>query len=254
MSNKHSQVHPEDNTLSRIGTSCLQQFLELNAKKFTPVLWEKVISTFSRLFRTTTPHQLFDESLRADLSDAPSGNGHANGDAEEKMTHEDRQRVFAQIIFKCILQLLLIETTTDLLRNEDFYATIPSDQLLKLLGVLNHSYAFAHEFNEDKDLRTGLWKVGEYMIISPSVVGSTENSSRIHEASAELAEAGDDQRQYRRAQPPADVSRPAARISSRPRTGHRAPAPPRARNPRYLHQASPRSIREKCHHMEPSRR
>jgi len=77
-----------------------------------------------------------------------------------KVTQEERQKIFSQIIFKCILQLLLIETTTDLLRNEDFFATIPASELLKLLGVLNHSYRFAHEFNEDKDLRTGLWKVG----------------------------------------------------------------------------------------------
>ncbi|RXW25300.1 hypothetical protein EST38_g583 [Candolleomyces aberdarensis] len=159
----------EDNSISRIGTSCLQQFLESNAKKFSPALWEKVITTFSRLFRTTTPHQLFDEGLRADLEvetaelgEGINGNGSAVGPAQPNgnQAHENRQRIFAQIIFKCILQLLLIETTTDLLKNEDFHSSIPADQLLKLLGVLNHSYQFAHEFNEDKDLRTGLWKVG----------------------------------------------------------------------------------------------
>ncbi|KAF6762645.1 Sec7-domain-containing protein [Ephemerocybe angulata] len=173
----------EDNTLSRIGTSCLQQFLESNVKKFSPALWEKVISTFSRLFRTTTPHQLFDESLRADIDveEVQAQNGDANGSADGKITHEDRQRIFAQIIFKCILQLLLIETTTDLLRNQDFYTTIPADQLLKLLGVLNHSYRFAHEFNEDKDLRTGLWKVG-FMKHLPNLLKqeTTSSSTVIH--------------------------------------------------------------------------
>jgi hypothetical protein len=29
------------------------------------------------------------------------------------------------------------------------------------MSVLDHSYQFAREFNDDKDLRTGLWKVGE---------------------------------------------------------------------------------------------
>ncbi|KAF5331712.1 hypothetical protein D9611_007702 [Ephemerocybe angulata] len=173
----------EDNTLSRIGTSCLQQFLESNVKKFSPALWEKVISTFSRLFRTTTPHQLFDESLRADIDveEVQAQNGDANGSTDGKITHEDRQRIFAQIIFKCILQLLLIETTTDLLRNQDFYTTIPADQLLKLLGVLNHSYRFAHEFNEDKDLRTGLWKVG-FMKHLPNLLKqeTTSSSTVIH--------------------------------------------------------------------------
>ena len=62
---------------------------------------------------------------------------------------------------KCVLQLLLIETTNDLLRNNQVYNTIPPEHLLRLMSVLDHSYQFAREFNEDKDLRTGLWKVGQ---------------------------------------------------------------------------------------------
>ena len=74
----------------------------------------------------------------------------------------ERRRIFKQIIVKCVLQLLLIETTNDLLRNEEVYNTIPPDHLLRLMGVLDHSYQFARSFNEDKELRTGLWKVGQY--------------------------------------------------------------------------------------------
>jgi hypothetical protein len=40
--------------------------------------------------------------------------------------------------------------------------TIPPEQLLRLMGVLDHSYQFARMFNEDKELRTGLWKVGKW--------------------------------------------------------------------------------------------
>lgn len=77
------------------------------------------------------------------------------------MSLSERRRVFKQIIVKCVLQLLLIETTNDLLRNQEVYDTIPPDQLLRLMGVLDHSYQFARLFNEDKELRTGLWKVGK---------------------------------------------------------------------------------------------
>lgn len=63
---------------------------------------------------------------------------------------------------KCVLQLLLIETTNDLLRNDEVYNTIPPEHLLRLMGVLDHSYQFARMFNEDKELRTGLWKVGKH--------------------------------------------------------------------------------------------
>lgn len=76
------------------------------------------------------------------------------------MSAADRRRIFKQIIVKCVLQLLLIEMANDLLSNEEVYTLIPPDQLLRLMGVLDHSYQFARMFNEDKDLRTGLWKVG----------------------------------------------------------------------------------------------
>lgn len=80
--------------------------------------------------------------------------------SDPSATLNDRRRIFKQIIVKCVLQLLLIETTNDLLRNDDVYHAIPPDQLLRLMGVLDHSYQFARMFNEDKELRTGLWKVG----------------------------------------------------------------------------------------------
>lgn len=84
--------------------------------------------------------------------------------SEVKPSLSSRRRVFKQIIVKCVLQLLLIEMTNDLLRNDAVYHTMPPDQLLKLMGVLDHSYQFARMFNDDKELRTGLWKVGESIL------------------------------------------------------------------------------------------
>ncbi|KIJ70020.1 hypothetical protein HYDPIDRAFT_164203 [Hydnomerulius pinastri MD-312] len=166
----------ENDTLARIGTSCLQQFLENNVQKLSAARWERVASTFVKLFRTTTPHQLFDESLRVEIDgntsefDANDSSAQAilpaplspTGERpqSDKPSLNDRRRVFKQIIVKCVLQLLLIETTNDLLRNDTVYTTIPPDQLLRLMGVLDHSYQFARMFNDDKELRTGLWKVG----------------------------------------------------------------------------------------------
>lgn len=98
----------------------------------------------------------------------------------------DRRRVFKQIIVKCVLQLLLIETTNDLLRNNEVYTTIPPEQLLRLMGVLDHSYQFARMFNDDKELRTGLWKVGEWTQLKFRL-GLTAH--RIHEAPSQFTEA-----------------------------------------------------------------
>jgi hypothetical protein len=104
--------------------------------------------------------------------------------------------VFKQIIVKCVLQLLLIETTNDLLRNEEVYTTIPPDHLLRLMGVLDHSYQFAHMFNEDKDLRTGLWKVGQYCFVWLRLLCPHAQTHRLHEAPTEPAQAGVEQRCY----------------------------------------------------------
>ena len=82
-----------------------------------------------------------------------------------RISLNERRRIFRQIIVKCVLQLLLIETTNDLLRNEEVYNTIPPEHLLRLMGVLDHSYQFARMFNDDKELRTGLWKVGQYPVV-----------------------------------------------------------------------------------------
>ena len=91
---------------------------------------------------------------------APLSSNSEQTKPDARSSLSDRRRVFKQIIVKCVLQLLLIETTNDLLRNDDVYTTIPPDQLLRLMGVLDRSYQFARMFNEDKELRTGLWKVG----------------------------------------------------------------------------------------------
>ncbi|KAG6896931.1 hypothetical protein C0992_005196 [Termitomyces sp. T32_za158] len=188
------QGFTENDTLARIGTSCLQQLLENNVTKLSSVRWERVTTTFVKLFRTTTPHQLFDENLRVEIDDnsaeVAEGTGWSalhphvisswksidyNGQtilpapllphseqpkSDARSSLVERRRIFKQIIVKCVLQLLLIETTNDLLRNKKVYTTIPPEQLLRLMGVLDHSYQFARMFNDDKELRTGLWKVG----------------------------------------------------------------------------------------------
>jgi len=82
----------------------------------------------------------------------------------------------------------LIETTHELLQNDEVYNTIPAEHLLRFMGVLDDSWRFARKFNADRDLRMKLWKVG----MSLSHFDSPESgsygleawklTSRIHEA------------------------------------------------------------------------
>lgn len=164
----------ENDTLARIGTSCLQQLVEDNVDKLSPARWERIISTFLQLFKTTTAYQLFDPILLLPQADSPAAAQPAsNGFAPLSPSREeeqpvpppkngpvDRRRVFRQIIVKCVLQLLLIETTHELLQNERVYKTIPPAELLRLMSALDESYRFARKFNADKELRMALWKVG----------------------------------------------------------------------------------------------
>jgi brefeldin A-inhibited guanine nucleotide-exchange protein len=69
----------ENDTLARIGTSCLQQLLESNIKKLSVARWERVATTFVKLFRTTTPHQLFDENLRIEIDSGTPEPQETNG-------------------------------------------------------------------------------------------------------------------------------------------------------------------------------
>jgi len=63
-----------------------------------------------------------------------------------------------------------------LLRNDEVYNTIPPEHLLRLMGVLDHSYQFARMFNDDKELRTGLWKVG-FMKHLPNLLKQESSSA-----------------------------------------------------------------------------
>ena len=82
----------ENDTLARIGTSCLQQLLENNVKKLSTPRWERVTSTFAKLFKTTTPHQLFDDALRVEIDDNGSNIDDTPG---ESSNFEDLMNFFS---------------------------------------------------------------------------------------------------------------------------------------------------------------
>ncbi|KIY51634.1 Sec7-domain-containing protein [Fistulina hepatica ATCC 64428] len=189
----------DNETLAHIGTSCLQQLLEDNVEKLSSARWERVVSTFIHLFMTSTPHQLFDESLREEIDGGTLANGLtfspdsgsmttvpptpnqssqtlSSRSQDAKTTMSERRRVFRQIIVKCILQLLLIETVSGLLRNPAVYGAISPENLLRLMSVLDRSYQFARSFNEDKDLRTALWKLG-FMKHLPNLLKQESSSA-----------------------------------------------------------------------------
>ncbi|GMK57374.1 hypothetical protein CspeluHIS016_0402080 [Cutaneotrichosporon spelunceum] len=167
----------ENDTLARIGTSCFQMLLENTVTKLSAENWDIIVTAFVALFRTTTAYHLFDNELHAEVTapqdyvdeDAPFHKFVAPAPLEtvtgtpaplQDVTYGEQRRIFKTIIVKCVLQLLLIETTHELLQNDDVYNTIPAEHLLRFMGVLDDSWRFARRFNANKDLRMRLWKVG----------------------------------------------------------------------------------------------
>ncbi|KAI9793239.1 MAG: guanine nucleotide exchange protein for ADP-robosylation factor [Peltula sp. TS41687] len=88
----------------------------------------------------------------------------------------ERRREFNQIITKCVLQLLMIETVSELFSNDSVYARIPSGELLRLMTLLKKSFEFAREFNANKDLRMRLWNEG-FMKQPPNLLKQESGSA-----------------------------------------------------------------------------
>lgn len=90
-----------------------------------------------------------------------------------------RRRFFNQIITKCVLQLLMIETVQELFMNDSVYQKIPSLELLRLMQVLKRSYHFAKKFNADRELRTTLFKEG-FMKQPPNLLKQESGSAAVY--------------------------------------------------------------------------
>ncbi|KAF4550226.1 Protein transport protein SEC7-like protein [Elsinoe fawcettii] len=90
-----------------------------------------------------------------------------------------RRRFFNQIITKCVLQLLMIETVSELFSNDAVYASIPSHELLRLMALLKKSYHFAKRFNEDRELRSRLFREG-FMRQPPNLLKQESGSASVY--------------------------------------------------------------------------
>ncbi|KAF8536221.1 hypothetical protein BDD12DRAFT_851957 [Trichophaea hybrida] len=229
----------ENDTIARIGSSCLQQLILQSVTKLKPQHWSKIVSAFVQLFEITTANQLFsalatgngrNPSVGSAIS--PSGSGPTVGSLSQAIVDEDeedntlaigglssgivegnhdddgdegvdgirnpltaeledykpqqlpqqpvvtaaRRRFFNKIITKCVLQLLMIETVSELFQNDQVYDKIPSAELLRLMALLKKSFSFARRFNSDKELRMKLWREG-FMKQPPNLLKQESGSA-----------------------------------------------------------------------------
>lgn len=174
-----SCICQENDTIARIGRSCFFTLLIENANKFNDEQWGYITNAFENLFDLTTAKELFasdplkqssyiedhednDVGSTVDLNDpsSPKIGKRISSIVDDTEARLKKSREKSLIVVKCVLQLLMIETLSELFENELFYESIPYDHLHKLANLLNASYQFAKKFNDDYDLRVRLWNAG----------------------------------------------------------------------------------------------
>lgn len=174
-----SCICQENDTIARIGRSCFFTLLIDNASKFNDEQWGHITKAFENLFDLTTAKELFtsdplklnayieddednDVGSTVDLNDpsSPKISKRVSSIVDDTEARLKKSREKSLIVVKCVLQLLMIETLSELFENEGFYEAIPYNYLIKLANLLNGSYQFAKKFNDDYDLRVRLWNAG----------------------------------------------------------------------------------------------
>lgn len=139
-------------------------------------------STMASDLAATTSHSSSNKASNAvaELEDYSNPNGDASTLQQTPVpVSAARRRLFNQIITKCVLQLLMIETVHELFSNDAVYAQIPSEELLRLMVLLKKSYQFAKRFNNDRDLRTRLWREG-FMKQPPNLLKQESGAASVY--------------------------------------------------------------------------
>ncbi|KAI8994988.1 hypothetical protein BDB01DRAFT_872611 [Pilobolus umbonatus] len=153
-------ITQDNDTLAHIGCECLDQYIEANVEKFDENCWDLVTETFTTLFDNTTANGLFDDTT--DLIDKMKALSSTAAHSDEMAVEVSEERLmnFQQVIIKCVLQLMLIQTISDLLAKDSVYCAYPASHLMTLMGCLGRSFHFAKRFNIDNDLRMALFRFG----------------------------------------------------------------------------------------------
>lgn len=174
-----SCICQENDTIARIGRSCLHSLLIENANKFNQDQWDLITRAIHDLYDLTTAKELFtadpmhaskeypsiDDEVYSNMSQGLVSKSEALKSAPEDHINDtearlQRSRDKSSIVVKCVLQLLMIETLSELFKDDRFYESVPYANLLQMAGFLKFSYDFSRRFNDDYDLRVRIWNAG----------------------------------------------------------------------------------------------
>lgn len=141
----------ENDTVSRIGASCLVALVENNAERFTDKHWQQVVDKIEYLFRKTTASALMDASL---IEGPPT---------------DYKIKVFNRAIMLSVQQILIINSAGEILEKPVVAEKIPAPDSLRIAHRLKESYEFARVFNLNHEARITLYHQG-YMKQMPNLL------------------------------------------------------------------------------------
>ena len=161
----------ENETLARLGSSCLRIFIENNAEVFDSEMWDSICKSFKDLFAVTLPVELFCEIEGDSENSRPKGGF--------KVFPKPTRKQFSPIIIKCILHLAIIQMMHGLIigpQSGVILARLHQRHIVDLSDTLYKSYMFAQKFNENLPLRQYLLKIG-FMKTLPNLVKQETTSA-----------------------------------------------------------------------------
>lgn len=167
-----SCICQDNDAISKIGISCLEDLILQNTNKFKAEHWTKIEITFRELFKLTSATELFElDPLKKKNKNVANGTPEGERGGDEESEDDETEQSYSEInpdlkfssqeiVIKCVLHLHMIQILSELFDNTDFYTIIPYNNLIELTRLLYNSYKFAKDFNEDYNLRVRLWNAG----------------------------------------------------------------------------------------------
>lgn len=167
----------ENETLSRIGCTCLQKLINKNCINYLDDDWKRLAKFFSNLFEESMPYFLIFkyEGADSEFMSQIKMLSHTIGPPPER-------KEFQKQVPKCALLSVAVQALQDVLScgpEDVVFKSMPAKYLFLIMDCFQKSYQFSSVFNCSLGLRNALHK-GGYMAQVPNLLTIETNSAEFY--------------------------------------------------------------------------
>ncbi|KAJ3313384.1 guanine nucleotide exchange protein for ADP-robosylation factor [Boothiomyces sp. JEL0838] len=144
----------ENDTLARLGSNCLQEYVENNLEIVNGEIWDNIIDRILYWLDVTTPKDLVFDYANSGETDSVFGFPYMKKPVRKE---------FPKIITKCVLHLIIVQTVNRLFvgpNGSKVFQTLNSNHIYAVGDAIYKSYNFAKTFNQLMELRQALHQMG----------------------------------------------------------------------------------------------